>query len=104
MEWENKTIMTKLGNEMNFNSMPNNIKNFQCFVLEHVNSFDVQALEMFITIIELTPDNIKKDIDFYIPVYNKLHEILKDENTSFGLRAAMRLSLFEVLVEEIINK
>jgi hypothetical protein len=104
MEWEDKTTMVKLGNQMNSDTTPDpeKVKAFQDFVLGKINDFDAQAMDMFITIIELDPDEIKKDIKFYLPIYDKLQEMLKNPDINFGLRSAMRLSMLEVLVEEIV--
>jgi len=104
MEWEDKTTMVKLGNQMNSDTTPDpeKVKAFQDFVLGKINDFDAQAMDMFITIIELIPDEIKKNIEFYLPVYDKLKEMLEDTEISFGFRSAMRLSMFEVLIEEIV--
>ena len=59
-------------------------------------------MDMFITIIELIPEDIKKNINFYLPVYDKLQEMLKDTEISFGFRSSIRLSMFEVIVEEAV--
>lgn len=104
MEWEDKTTMVKLGNAMNGDAIPDpeKVKAFQIFVSEKVKDFDTQAMDMFINIIELIPDAIKKDIEFYIPIYDKLQEMLKNPKISFGLRSAMRFAMFETLIEETI--
>jgi hypothetical protein len=104
MEWEDKTTMVKLGNAMNDDAThdPEKVKAFQDFVSGKIKEFDAQAMDMFITIIELFPDEIKKHIEFYLPVYDKLQEMLKNPDISFGLRTAMRLSMFEVIVEEAV--
>jgi hypothetical protein len=104
MEWEDKTTMIKLGNAMNSDAIPDpeKVKAFQDFVSGKIKEFDAQAMDMFITIIELFPDEIKKNIDFYLPIYDKLQEMLKDTEISFGFRSAMRLSMFEVLIEEAV--
>lgn len=104
MEWEDKTTMVKLGNQMNSDAIPDpeKVKAFQDFVTEKIGEFDAQAMDMFITIIELIPDDIKKNINFYLPVYDKLQEMLKDTEISFGFRSAMRLAMLETLVEETI--
>ncbi len=104
MEWEDKTKMVMLGNQMNGDATPDpeKVKAFQDFVLEKIKYFDAQAMDMFITIIELIPNEIKKNIDFYLPVYDKLQEMLKDTEISFGFRSSIRLSMFEVIVEEAV--
>ena len=104
MEWEDKTKMVMLGNQMNDDATPDpeKVKAFQDFVLEKIKNFDAQAMDMFITIIELIPHEIKKNIDFYLPVYDKLQEMLKDTEISFGFRSSIRLSMFEVIVEEAV--
>lgn len=104
MEWEDKTRMVKLGNAMYNDTTPDpeKVKAFQDFVSGKVKDFDAQAMDMFITIIELIPDDIKKYIEFYRLIYDKLQEMLKNPDITFGLRSAMRLAMLETLVEETI--
>lgn len=102
MEWEDKTTMVKLGNAMNSDATPDPEKEkaFREYVLSKLQDFDVQAFDMFITIIELIPDKIKEHVDFYRQVNNKLQEMLKNPNISFGLRSSMRFAMLEVLIED----
>ena len=104
MEWEDKTTMVKLGNQMNSDTTPDpeKVKAFQDFVLGKINDFDAQAMDMFITIIELIPEDIKKNINFYLPVYDKLKAMLEDTEISFGFRTSLRLAMFEAIVEETV--
>lgn len=104
MEWEDKTKMVKLGNAMNSDATPDpeKVKTFQEFVTSKLKEFDAQAMDMFITIIELIPDVIKKEIDFYLPVYDKLQEMVKNPEVKFSLRSSFRFAFFEGIIEEAI--
>lgn len=106
MEWEDKTIMCRLGNQMNADREPDpeKVKAFQEFVSSKLNDFDLQAVDMFITIIELIPHEIKANFDFYLPIYNKFEE-MDEEIQNLGFRSGFRLEVFnEIIREEMLKR
>lgn len=100
MEWENKTKMVQLGNQR-YNSDEAK-KEFQNFVLENVNSFDVQAWDMFCNLVDLIVDEMKKDLEFWKQVYVKIKDVdCNDEK--FGFRSGMRIAMIQTICEDELS-
>jgi len=70
MEWENKTKMIHLGN--NKDESFETKKQFEDYVLEQIDSFDNQAWDMFCNLVEIIPNEMKNDIDFWTKIYQKI--------------------------------
>ena len=97
MEWEDKTKMIKLGNQIYKGDQEK--KEFQDYVLEHLEDFDNQAWDMFVTIVQIVIDEMKVDIDFWMKIWSKLKDIdCNDEK--FGFRSGMRLALIQTICED----
>jgi len=95
MEWEDKVEMIRLGKIKDDSN--EDMKNYKEFVLKHLDEFDVQAVDMFITNETLYPEKILYHIDFYRKVYNRFTEPELDEeiNNNISLRANIRLGVLE---------
>lgn len=99
MEWELKTKMVQLGNQK-YNSEQSK-KEFQQFVLSNIDSFDNQAWDMFCNLIVLIPEEMREDLEFWRPVYEKVKDVdCNDEK--FGLRSGMRIALIQTICEDMI--
>ena len=97
MEWEDKVKMIQLGNQMN--NYNGSKTDFQNCVLEHIDTFDGQAWDMFVELVEIIPTEMKEDIDFWSQIYNRMKNVdCNDEK--FGLRSGMRIALIQTLCEE----
>lgn len=95
MNWDKKVEMIKLGN--NSHSCIECRMEFQKYVLEHMYNFDNQAWDMFLNIVELIPDEMKKDVEFYtsiIPVVKLIDE------SKIDFRSGLRLGLLIAICEE----
>lgn len=97
MERENKIKMVQLGNQI-YNSNEAK-KEFQNFVLENVNSFDVQDWDMFSNLVNLIVDEMEKDLEFWKKVYAKIKDV-DCNNEKFGLRSGMRIALIQTICKD----
>lgn len=97
MEWDDKVKMVALKD-----GFPETKPEFKELVLDKLPEFDVQAVEILLEVIELVPDEINEDQEFY----EKLYDYITSANIGheLSLRSAMRLSVFEVLVENFKDK
>ena len=101
MEWENKTKMVQLGNQI-YNSVEAK-KEFQKFVLENIDSFDFQSWDMFCNLVDLIVDEMKKDIEFWEIVYQKIKNVnCNDEK--FGFRSGLRIAMIQTICEDELFK
>lgn len=74
MLWDDKIEMCTLGAD------PNNLKKFQDFVIKHIESFDSQAWTMFLSLITLTFQEVKKQILFYEKIRPQLMNLKEMRN------------------------
>lgn len=100
MEWKNKIEIIRLGNEGKKSFAFND--EYHEFVLEHIDEFDGQAIDMFITSETLTKENIIANKEFFKIVNEKFKERMKSKMISneISLRADIRVGL----LEQILNK
>ncbi len=97
MEWDGKVKMIQLGNAMD-DSDESKVR-FQNYCLEQLPKFDGQAWDMFCNIVEIIPEEMKKDIKFWEMVWGRIKDVdCSDEK--FGLRSRMRISLIQVICKE----
>lgn len=101
MEWDNKVKMVELGNKKNDSDEAKN--EFQQFVLDNVNSFDIQAWDIFGNLVDLIIDEMKKDKKFWMQVYEKIKDV-DCNNASFGLRSGMRIAMIQTICEDELSK
>lgn len=97
MDWELKTEMIKLGNVRDQNK-----EDFQNFVLEHASEFDGQAWDMFSNLVDIIPNEMKEDIDFWKELYPHLKDV-DPNNENFGFRSGMRIAMIQTVCEEELN-
>jgi hypothetical protein len=96
MEWEDKVKMIQLGKDTATKN------EFQNFCLYQIPNFDDQAWDMFCNLIEIIPDEMKKDIEFWEKVWPEL-KIIDCTDDKFGLRSGMRIALLQVICKEELN-
>ena len=97
MEWDNKVKMIQLGNQIHNSEEAKN--DFQNFVLENIDSFDVQAWDMFCNLVDLIIDEMKQDADFWKQVYSKIKDVdCNDER--FGFRSGIRIAMIQTICED----
>lgn len=97
MDWENKTKMVQLGNQRNNSEKEK--KEFQKFILDHVDLFDGQAWDMFSNLVDLIVDEMKKDLKFWKEIYFKIKDVdCNDER--FGFRSGMRIAMIQTICED----
>jgi len=95
MKWSKKAEMISLHNN-------DETSEFEKFVLENIADFDNQSWDMFTQCVTLIPSIIEEKWDFYGKVYeNGLADLTLD---NFNIRTQMRLSMLQVLCEEISSK
>ena len=85
MKWENKTKMCQHLNNSEYTEATN-------LFLESIEIIDDQAIDMFISGIELTKECLLKDIDNHKIIAEKI----KDRQSE-SFRTAMRVALYEEL-------
>lgn len=100
MDWDNKIELVRLGNKRQESTVTR--ERYQEFVLEHINTFDGQAIDMFITNENLITEDILANKEFYTEAINRINELMKDPdiNNKVGLRADIRLGILEELLKE----
>lgn len=97
MEWDKKLQMVQLGNQRDESQEAKN--DFQKFVLENVESFDIQAWDMFSNLVEIIIDQMKQDVEFWKQVYAKIKDV-DCNDAKFGLRSGMRIALIQTICED----
>ena len=99
MEWDNKVELIKLANKKRESTVTR--KKYQDFVLANIDTFDSQAISMFITNETLISEEILESKEFYTEVVKQLAELMKDStiNNKIDFRADIRIEL----LKEIIN-
>lgn len=97
MEWNKKVQMIQLGNQRDDSDEINN--EFQKFVLDNVDLFDAQAWEMFSNLVDLVPDLMRFDLEFWKQVYARIKNVDCDDER-FGFRAGMRIALIQTICED----
>jgi hypothetical protein len=97
MEWELKTKMIRLGNQRH-NSDDAKLE-FQTFVLNHINDFDIQSWCMFVELTDIMIDEMKSDYEYWKCIYPLLINLdCNDDN--FGFRAGMRLAMLQTICDD----
>lgn len=97
MEWCDKVKLIQLGN---IAKNTGDKTEFHGFILDHIGNFDNQAFEMLFQLIELIPQDMKKDIEFY----KKLYPITcKIDMNKYDIISSMRLALLNTICEEEFN-
>lgn len=97
MQWSNKLKMIRMKNEA---KTPGQRKELQDFILEHIDTFDDQAYDMLGSVIDLIPEEMANDIEFYKKLYPHIKKL---DFTRFGLRPGMRLAMLATVCEERLN-
>ena len=93
MDWEDKVEMIDLLNKSKNDELGTKI--FHDYILEHMNVFDDQSWDMFISGIDLIPDEMKPYTEFYTKLYSCVKKI-----QSPSIRIAMRIARLEQICEE----
>lgn len=95
MEWESKTEMIRASNKQDWAL-------FNTLVVRNINTFDNQAWDMFFTAIEIIPEQVVKDIEFYKIVMKAYYQNFKDIKIDF--RSDLRCELLkEIMFNHFIN-
>ena len=99
MEWDDKVKMIQLSNIAKSNNCTEaQTKEFNTFILDRINEFDDQAWNMFFHIIELTVDNMLKNLSFYNEIYQFTKEL-----TISDFASSMRLDVFKSICANELN-
>ena len=100
MDWDDKIELVRLGNKRLESSVTR--KRYQEFVLAHVDTFDGQAIDMFITNETLISEDVLESKEFYTEAINRINELIKDPdiNNKVSMRADIRLGILEELIKE----
>ena len=89
--------MVQLGNQRDNSDDAKN--EFQKFVLENLDSFDLQAWNMFCNLVDLIVTEMKKDLEFWKQVYSRMKNI-DCTNKELGLRSGMRIAIIQTICED----
>lgn len=96
MDWNGKVEMMKLIDNSKNDKLGTEI--FHDYVLEHMVDFENQDWDLFITGIDLIPDEMKSYIEFY----TRLYECVKNVKSP-SYRVAIRLARLEQICETNLN-
>src|ERR1700741_2349083 len=91
MQWEDKGEMIRLGNIMNQSA--ENKKEFHDFCIKHMQKFDWQAWDMFCNVIQIIPEEMKKDIEFWKEAWPYLKLVVN--GGKFTPTGAIRIALLQ---------
>ena len=94
MEWEKKIEMCNLGQEDDL--MP-----FKKYVAQHIDSFDVQAWDMFLTVFSVSIENIQKHSQFLQEILHKLELFDNKYGDSLSMRTNIRLGILIERIKEL---
>jgi len=99
MKWQDKHKMIQLGN-LKDNS-DDDFYNYKKFILVHLDVFDVQIVDMFITNETLFRDQIIKHKDFYQKVLDRFNEpeFDKEIQKHISFRANIRIGVLEEMIK-----
>jgi hypothetical protein len=97
MEWESKTKVCQLGNASRNGESEKS--DFQGFVLLQLPNFDIQAWDMFCNLVDIIPDEMQKEIDFWVSVWRYLKAV-DCNNEKLGFRSGMRIAMLQTICEE----
>lgn len=89
MEWEDKIKMVKMFNK---NESWETIKDF---ISQHIDTFDVQAVDMLITALNLS--KVKDDLRFFNRIGDKIKTL---DNSKFGVRTKVRIAYLFNAIDE----
>lgn len=89
MEWDKKSEMIRISNHDSSDS-----KEFREFVMNHVDEFDNQAWDMYLTAINLIPTDILANIAFHKHVCDKMLAI----NPEVDYKTELRKEIYKNIV------
>lgn len=98
MTWEEKVQMIQLANNANDKESR---QQFLKYVTEHIDKFDAQAYDMFITSCNLMPEEMKEDIEYHKIIFPYIDKELMDGTS--GLRTSLRLAMYVTICEKDLN-
>lgn len=99
MTWEEKVEMIQLSNQADNKKSR---RKFLEYVIKHIEKFDEQAYDMFITGLSLIPEEIIEDIEYHKKIIPYIENKLKNGNGQ-GLRTSFRLALYITIYESNLN-
>lgn len=92
MEWEAKKVMCNLGQD------ESKLDEFKCHVERYVDTFDVQAWDMFLHLFSISEENVNKHGIFLKRLLPRLEAFDQHESNSLSMIAHIRLG---VLIDRI---
>lgn len=96
MQWELKVEMMELSRN------EEQLIQFQEFVIQHIEKFDTQAWDMFLTCIALSEVEIKKQSEFYGSIQDRIEKLVTDiHQYPISLSASFRLQLLLQFLNEL---
>lgn len=97
MEWESKVKLVQLGNKKDASEADK--KEFQDYAIAQIENFDAQAWDMFCNLVDIMPSEMETDKPFWEKVYAKIKDV-DCNDTRFGLRSGMRISLIQTICKD----
>lgn len=94
MEWEAKIEMCRLGQE-------DDLEPFKQYVTQHIDSLDVQAWDMFITVMSISVESVQKHGKFLQDLRQKLGLFDHEHGNSLSMRTNVRLGMLIDRIEKI---
>lgn len=99
MTWEEKVQMIQLSNNADNKESR---QQFFKYVTEHIDRFDAQAYDMFITACNLVSEEMKEDIEYHKIIFPYIDKELLDGGIQ-GLRTSLRLAMYVTICEKDLN-
>lgn len=96
MDWNGKVEMMKLIDNSKNDKLGTEL--FHDYVLEHMVDFENQDWDLFITGMDLIPDEMKTYIEFYTRLYSYI-KVMEWP----GMRVAIRFERLEQICKEDLN-
>lgn len=94
MEWEQKIEMCELGQR-------DDLEPFKNYVNTYIDSFDMQAWDMFLTVFSITKDNVLQHSKFLINLLPRLELFDSKHGNDLSLRTNFRLAVLISKIKEL---
>lgn len=96
MKWEDKKELARLGNASH--KSDEDMAEFQLWVLENAESFDLQAWDMFINVVSITPEDIELSREFWDEI-EPLVMAVNSDSENFGIATRLRIAMLQNCLE-----
>ena len=99
MTWEEKVEMIELANNV-YNKESR--QKFLKYVTEHIQKFDSQAYDMFITSMSFVPEEMKEDVEYHKIIFPYINNFINN-NVDIKIIPSFRLLIYVEICKKDLN-